>query len=99
MSSREIEVTCPCCSARLVIDTRTAQVMKTVRKEDESPSAPTKDRWADAASKVQARTQSGQDKLESALEYERNKSQRFDELFKKATDKHVRKPPQASEEE
>lgn len=92
MSSREIEVTCPCCSARLVVDTRTAQVMKTVRKEDASESAAPKDRWADAADKVQSRTKSGLDKLESALEYERNKKQRFDELFKKATDKHTRKP-------
>jgi hypothetical protein len=94
MSSREIEVTCPCCSARLVVDTRTAQVMKTVRKEEAGESAAPKDRWADASSKVQSRTQSGLDKLESALEYERNKTQRFDEMFKKATDKHTPKPPE-----
>ncbi len=91
MTSREIEVTCPCCSARLVVDARTSQVMKSTRKEELSGEVPAKDRWADAAGKVQARTKSGQDKLESALEYERTKEQRFNELFKKATDKNTRK--------
>lgn len=88
MSSREIEVTCPCCSARLVVDTRTSQVMKTVRKEDDASGAPPRDRWAAAEDKVRERTESGKSKLESALEYERNKSKRFDELFNKASEKH-----------
>lgn len=88
MSSREIELTCPCCSARLVVDTRTSQVMKTVRKDEASGEKGTADRWSSAQEKVRDRSQSGLDKLESALEYERGKKDRFDELFKKATDKH-----------
>jgi hypothetical protein len=92
MSSREIELTCPCCSARLVVDTRTAQVMKTVRKDEAAGERPAADRWSSAQAKVQERSKSGLDKLDSALEYERGKKDRFDELFKKATEKHKRKP-------
>ena len=88
MSSREIEVTCPCCSARLVVDVRTSQVLTTVRKEEQEGAAGSRDRWSAAEDKIRERSQSGLDKLESALEYERKKKDRFDELFKKATDKH-----------
>ena len=91
MSSREIEVTCQCCSARLVVDTRTSQVMKTTRKDEGEPGSAAPDRWSAAQDKVRERTESGHGKLESALEYERNKSKRFDELFKKAADKHGKK--------
>ena len=95
MSSREIELTCPCCSARLVVDTRTAQVMKTVRKDEVSGEKPAADRWSSAEAKVRDRSQSGLDKLDSALEYERGKKDRFDDLFKKATDKHRKKDEDA----
>lgn len=91
MSSREIELTCPCCSAKLVVDVRTSQVLKTVRKEDQEGSQESRDRWSAAQDKIRERSRSGQDKLESALEYERGKKDRFDELFKKATDKHKEK--------
>ena len=88
VSSREIDVTCPCCSARLVVDVRTSQVLKTVRKEEQEGSPAAADRWSAAQDKIRERSQSGHDKLESALEYERKKKDRFDELFKQATDKH-----------
>lgn len=92
MNSREIDVVCPCCSSRLSIDVRTSQVMKTVRKDDPASERPANDPWAAAQDKVRQRTQSGTDKMDSALEYERGKAQRFDDLFKRATDKHSRKP-------
>lgn len=88
MSSREIEVTCPCCSARLQVDIRTAQVMKSVRKEDSEGSAASSDKWSAAQGKVEERTRGGLDKLERALEHERGKKDRFDQLFKEATEKH-----------
>jgi hypothetical protein len=96
VNSREIEVTCPCCSARLVVDVRTTQVMKTVRKEDAAGAAPATDPWAAAQDKVRDRTRSGTDKMDSALDYERGKTQRFDEFFKRATEKHTRKPDEPS---
>lgn len=88
MSTKQIDVTCPCCSARLSVDVSTAKVMRTVRAEDQKEGAPPKDHWGSAQERVRERTKTSADKLESALENERGKAQRFDELFKKATDKH-----------
>jgi hypothetical protein len=96
VNSREIEVTCPCCSARLVVDVRTAQVMKSVRKESAAGSDTTTDPWVAAQDKVRDRTRSGADKMDSALDYERGKSQRFDEFFKRATEKHAPKPDESA---
>lgn len=96
MNSRELEVTCPCCSARLVVDVRTAQVMKSVRKETETEATAPRDPWAAAQDKVRDRTRSGTEKMDSALDYERGKSQRLDEFFKRATEKHARKPDETS---
>lgn len=87
MSAKEIVVSCPCCSARLVVDVLTAKVMRTERAE----STEGVDKWSAAQQKVQGRTRSGAEKLENALEDERTKGSRFDELFKKAQDKHKRK--------
>jgi hypothetical protein len=92
MSSKEIEVTCPCCSARLSIDVRTSQVMKRQPPVKEGAGEPAKDAWASAQDRVRERTEGGKRKLESALDYERTKEARFDELFKQATEKRKPKP-------
>ena len=91
MSTKQIDVTCPCCSARLSVDVSTAKVMRTVRAEDQKENAPSKDHWGAAQDRVRQRTETSVDKLESALDNERTKPERFDDLFKKATDKHSRK--------
>jgi len=92
VNSREIDVVCPCCSARLSVDVRTSQVMKTVRKEDQGASGAARDAWATAQDRARERSTSGKDKFDGAIEYERSKAARFDELFKKATDKQAPKP-------
>lgn len=69
--------------------------MKTIKKEEAEGSAPSRDKWSAAQSKVEERSKGGLDKLERALDQERGKKDRFDELFKKATDKH--KPKQDPE--
>ena len=86
MDAKEIEVRCPCCATRLWVEPTTGRVLRTVEGED----AQTKDRWEAAEQKVRERTHSGADKLESALEAERTKESRFDELFQKAREKHRR---------
>lgn len=88
MSSKEIEVVCPCCQARLTVDVRTAQVMRS--KALEAPGAAPVDVWAAAQEKVRDRTARSQDRLESALEQEKTKEDRFDELFRKASEKRKR---------
>lgn len=83
MSAKEIEITCPCCQSRLAVDVLTAKVM---RHEAGNASA-TRDTWASAQDKVRGRTASGLDKLDQALESERGKADRLDDLFRKAKDK------------
>jgi hypothetical protein len=83
MSQKQIEVTCPCCSAKLLVDVLTSRVMRT----EQSQTAAGGDKWTSAQQKVSGRTQSGAEKLENALEQERGKKARLDDLFKQAQDK------------
>jgi hypothetical protein len=94
MSAKDIEVLCPCCAARLSVDVATGKILKSVPAPEDGPrgadATPSKDRWESAQKRVRDRTQSSTQKLESALEAERTKEARFDDLFKKARDKHER---------
>lgn len=90
MSAKEIEITCPCCQSRLAVDVLTAKVM---RHEAAGPPA-TRDTWASAQDKVRGRTASGTDKLDQALESERGKASRLDDLFRKAKDKLDKPDPE-----
>jgi hypothetical protein len=92
MSSKEVDVTCPCCTARLTVDVRTGQVLKRQLPAKEGAQGPAKDAWESAQDRVRERTAEGKRKLDSALDYERTKEARFDELFKKATEKRAPKP-------
>jgi hypothetical protein len=83
MTGKQIDVTCPCCSARITVDVTTGAVMRTQRAEG----APGGDTWAAAQETVRGRTKSGADKLESALQEERGKKDRLDDLFRKAQEK------------
>lgn len=83
MTQKQIEVTCPCCSARLSIDVLTSRVMRSEAPEANQGG----DKWSSAQSKVLGRTQSGAEKLENALEQERGKKARLDDLFDQAKNK------------
>ena len=89
MSAKQIDVTCPCCSTRLTVDVLTGHVLRRSGPEAAETAAAGKDRWVSAQERVRERTKSGEDKLESALDHERGKSARFDELFQKAREKHA----------
>lgn len=91
MSQKEVELTCPCCAARLTVDIRTGQVLKRQDAPKEGASGASKDRWETAQDRVRERSLEGNRKMESALDYERNKEARFDQLFKQATEKQDRK--------
>jgi hypothetical protein len=84
VSAKEIEVVCPCCQSRLSIDVLTAKVL---RHETAGSSAAGGDRWASAQDKVRGRTTSATDKLDRALDSERGKKDRLDDLFRKAQEK------------
>ena len=91
MGAKEIEVVCPCCQARLGIDVLTAKVM---RHERSDAAGSTGDRWASAQDRVRGRTTSGTDKLDRALDSERGKKDRLDDLFRKAQEK-LQRPEEA----
>jgi hypothetical protein len=91
MSAKQIDVKCPCCSSLLTVDVLTGKIMRTVRA-DEHAGAGSVDRWDAANERVRERTTKSADKLESALQDERTKEARFDEIFKQAQSKHSRKP-------
>lgn len=99
MGAKQIDVKCPCCASVLTIDVLTSKVLRTLRaderSEDGSRGTPASDRWDKAQERVRDRTKQSADKLESALQDERTKVARFDELFKKAQDKHTRKSDEA----
>lgn len=97
MSAKQIDVTCPCCSTRLTVDVGTGQVLRRIGPDAAAGGPPDKDRWVSAQERVRERTKSGEDKLESALDHERGKSARFDELFQKAREKNARKGDEDSD--
>jgi len=97
MAAKQIEVTCPCCSARLTVDVLTAQVLRRTEAGGAGGPEPKGDRWANAQDRVRDRARTGQDKLDAALEHERGKADRFDDLFRQAREKHSRKRDEGDE--
>ena len=90
MDRKELEVTCPCCASRLVIDLRTERVVRSARPEERDAEGKPKvgeSDWRTAMDRVQGRTRSSEDKLNAALDRERNKQSRLDELFRGAKEK------------
>jgi hypothetical protein len=90
MDSKQLEISCPCCSTRLLIDVRTETVLRARRAEETDttgkPKVDERD-WADALGRVQKRTSEAPSKLDEALRNEREKRARLDDLFSKANEK------------
>jgi hypothetical protein len=95
MNAKDIEVRCPCCETRLLVDLASGKILKTTPAPRAAGHAPEetapRDRWESAQQRVRDRTQTSSSKLESALEAERTKEGRFDELFQKAREKQDRR--------
>jgi hypothetical protein len=94
MDSKQLEITCPCCSARLLVDVRTETVLRTRRAGQQDDTGKPKvgeGDWADALGRVQKRSDEAPSKLDDALQKERDKRSRLDDLFSKANDKLKRK--------
>jgi hypothetical protein len=90
MEPKQIEIRCPCCSSRILVDVRTSQILRTMRPEERDDQGRTVVResdWDAAAGRVRERIEKGEDRLSSALERERERDSRLDELFKKAAEK------------
>ncbi len=90
MSSKEIEVRCPCCESTLVVDVLTAKVLKHAPKEKLDATGRVvldENRWDSAKTKVSGRGKRGGDAFDQALGKEQTRDSDLDDLFKKAKDK------------
>lgn len=90
MSAKQIDVTCPCCSARLTVDVLTRTILRSVTAEEQGPGGsggPGEERWDKASQRAAGHVRTAQDKLDEALEAERGKESRLDDLFRKANEK------------
>ena len=94
MQNKQIEVDCPCCSTRLMVDVLTQTVVRAVspQKLDEfgKPVVPS-ERWENARTNVETRTAGIDERMDAALKSEKNKASRLDDLFEKARDKLKRR--------
>jgi len=89
METKQIEIDCPHCRTRILVDVRTAQILRSRRPgelDSEGKRVAVESDWDDALGRVQGRRAAGDDKLDQALERERNKASRLDDLFRKANE-------------
>ena len=88
--TKEIEVDCPCCESRLLIDVRTRAVLRHAPKErlDEF-GKPMKDasRWDAANEKIGRGSERGKDAFDQALSKEKSRGEDLDDLFDRAKSK------------
>jgi hypothetical protein len=93
MELKQIEVDCPCCDTRLVIDVRTRTVLRHAPRAafDESGKPKLDEgRWDQAIDRTATRVDDAGSKLNQALDDELAKEARLDDLFDKAN-KELRK--------
>jgi DNA-directed RNA polymerase subunit RPC12/RpoP len=84
---KEIEIDCPCCESRLLIDVRTQTVLRHAPKASlDEFGKPVQDgkRWDAAARTVTDRESRSEDAFDSALNREKSRTRDLDDLFKKA---------------
>lgn len=94
METKQIEVDCPCCRTRLIVDVLTRTVLRAdaPAQVDETGKAQLDPgRWDAANERVSDRSRTAEDKFGSALERERAKVDRLDALFDQAKKKLSRR--------
>ena len=90
METKQIEVSCPCCSTRLAIDVRTSSVLRATQPQDVDETGKTvidESRWDEAAGRVSSRVETGKSEFDLALDKERSRERDLDQLFEKAQEK------------
>jgi hypothetical protein len=87
MDAKQIEIACPCCQSRLLVDLRTGKLLRSLRPEEldatGKPLVGERD-WDQALGRVRERGGESENKLDSALDRERNRPRQLDDLFRKA---------------
>ncbi len=91
-SASPVEVTCPCCQAKLTIDPQLAVVLSHVAPPRAAPDVDI----TDAARILEEQAQRREEKFRESWEAEKKKedvlSRKFEEALKKAKDQPVEKP-------
>jgi len=90
MDTKQLEITCPCCDTRLTVDVRTGGVVRSRRPEERDETGKPIVReadWSNAFNKVKQRSDGAGSKLDQALQNERDKASRLDDLFRQAKEK------------
>ncbi len=90
METKQLEIDCPCCKSRLLIDVRTGKLLRTLRATElDLKGKPVVDErdWGDALGRVKSREEGREGRLDDALSRERGKGARLDELFDKARER------------
>lgn len=89
MEAKQIEIACPCCNSRLMIDVRSQKVLRHLRPEelDATGKPIVRDAdWNEAFNKVRGRSEGVGDKFDQALNRERTRAKDLDALFDRAND-------------
>ena len=87
MNPKQIEIRCPCCETRLVIDVLTSKVLRTGRPDEVDETGKLvldESRWDRAQEKLKAK---GTDAFDQALSKEKSREADLDALFRKAREK------------
>ena len=95
MERKQIEIDCPCCASRILVDVRTGQILRTRRPagtDEAGRKTVSQAEWQDALGRVKERKAGGEDRLEQALDRERRREQDLDDLFRQARDRAGKDP-------
>jgi len=90
MDKKQIETVCPCCATSLVVDALTGKVLRHAKPSEVDETGKMQldpGRWDGANERVSTRATEAADKFEEALDEERSKESRLDDLFDKAKKK------------
>lgn len=86
--TKEVQVTCPCCEARLEVDVLTARVLRWREAGAGGPSGrPSAGDFDAMAKRVEGRLGSAQDKFDENLAREKRRGKDLDDLFRRANEK------------
>ena len=98
MENKDVEVDCPCCGTRILVDVRTGRVLRTNRpvETDETGKRVVREEdWQSASGRVKDRLSTAEDKFDAGLSREKSRETDLDDLFKKARDKALREDEDA----
>ena len=91
-SAPTIEVTCPCCEAKLTVDTSLAVVLAHTARVKAAPDVDISDAARILAEQAQKREDKFRDSWEAESKKEDVLARKFEEALKKAKDQPVQKP-------